>query len=398
MAETTSSGCPFGDNVDRRKSAALAKENTRPDDGAHWIRNPATARTVLRSPQAFQAGAGAESLHFDNPEHAPVFMLDGVDHHRKRMKTQKFLSPKAVADQHQQVMRRVTDDLLAGFRARGEAHLEDISFQLAVEVVGEILGLTESEQGARARRILRVLNCSLAQNKQGVAGLWLNLKRGLYTGLFFLRDVRPAMEARRKAPRNDAISFYLEEGYSNKAIIVECLTYGTAGMMTTREFIIMVAWYLFDDAGLCREFLAGDEKKQIAILLEILRLEPVAAMVHRRVREAVVQGDGEAYPPGELYGIDIRAANIDESFVGSCPFSVDPDRAQRQRENGRFMSFSDGPHNCPGWQVALHETRIFIDQLFRVPGLRLERAPDMTWNPAVKGYELRNALISCDRV
>jgi cytochrome P450 len=294
-------------------------------------------------------------------------------------------------------MHRVSEDLLARFRKEGSARLEDISFELAIEVVGEILGLTNSHQAARARRIQRVLRTSMDKGKSGLPGVMVRLKRALYTGMFFLFDVHPAIRARRKSPRDDAISFYLEEGYSNMAIVIECLTYGTAGMMTTREFIVMAAWYLFEDPALRQRFLDGDSQEQLAILLEIVRLEPVAAMVHRRVDEEVSGLADAPLPAGEKYGIDIRAANVDESAVGECPFTLDPERAKRVGDTGRFLSFAAGPHTCPGWLVAMHETRIFLDQLFRVPGLRLLREPDIQWNSQLKSYELRRAEITCDK-
>ena len=178
---------------------------------------------------------------------------------------------------------------------------------------------------------------------------------------------------------------------------MDCLTYGTAGMITTREFIVMAAWYLFEDLELRERFLSGDSQDQLAVLMEILRLEPVAAMIHRRVAEPVEDAEGTTHPAGEKFGIDIRTSNVDEEFVGECPFKVDPDRAKRMKDTGRYMSFGDGPHACPGWQVALHETRIFLAMLFKVPGLKLEREPDIGWNEQVKGYELRNAIISCDK-
>lgn len=394
MTEGTASGCPVHDNVDRRKSAAIALKNTQPDSGAQWIKKAEIARQILRSKNAVQAGAGAEFLKYKNPEHAPVFFLEGPDHFRKRQKTQRFLSPKAVTDKHYQIMEKVTDELLAEFRKQGRAQLEDISFQLAIEVVGEILGLTNSDQAARAHRIQRVLYASIAQHGSGLSGLLLNARRALHTAIFFLMDVRPAIKARKRSPKDDAISFYIEEGYSNTAIVVECLTYGTAGMLTTREFIIMAAWYLFEDLALRQRFMSGDMKDQLAILMEILRLEPVAAMVHRRVHEEPA-GAGEAELAAGLFGIDIRAANIDEELVGACPFAVDPDRAKRQKDIGRYLSFSDGIHSCPGWQVALHETRIFLERFFQIPGLTLEREPDIGWNDQLKSYELRNAVISC---
>jgi cytochrome P450 len=209
---------------------------------------------------------------------------------------------------------------------------------------------------------------------------------------FFYRDVRPAIRTRRAEPRDDVISHLLDEGYSDKAILIECTTYAAAGMVTTREFIVMVAWHLFERADLREAFLAGDEAAQLAMLQEILRLEPVAALVHRRATQAISTANGEALA-GELLALDIRAANTDAAAVGACPFAIDPERPRRQKGNGSFLSFGDGNHTCPGWQVALHETRIFIDALMRVPDIRLEREPDMTWNAGLMSYELRNAII-----
>lgn len=205
------------------------------------------------------------------------------------------------------------------------------------------------------------------------------------------------MRERRKERREDIISQTLDKGYSDRAIMIECMTYATAGMVTTREFIVMVAWYLFDRPDLRERFLAADETGQMAILHEILRLEPIAAMIYRRAEAEIPSTCEGPVPAGARYAIDIRAVNSDEAVVGACPHRVDPDRAARMSQNGTFMSFGDGPHHCPGWQVALQETRVFVDRLMRVPGIRLKRAPDMLWNMPLMSYELRNAVVSCDR-
>jgi cytochrome P450 len=362
------------------------------------VKNPTLARKILRSKESRQAGASADLVKFKNPEHAPVFFLDGIEHFNKRRKTQRFLSPKAISELHFVVMNKVSEDLIRQLRARGNAKLEDLSFSLAIEVVGEILGLTNSDQATRAIRIQRVLKSSIANaGSSKLSRFFQNIARAYHLGVFFLADVRPAINARKIAPKNDAISVYLEEKYSYFSIVIECLTYGTAGMLTTREFIIMVAWYLFEDEQLRARFLGADANEQMAILMEILRLEPVAALIHRRVYEEV-EGVGEKpLPPGEKYGIDIRAANVDEELAGACPFKLDPDRAKRVGDQGRYLSFGDGTHSCPGWQVALHETRIFLQQLFQVPGITLEREPDISWNDQLGSYELRNADISCER-
>jgi hypothetical protein len=45
----------------------------------------------------------------------------------------------------------------------------------------------------------------------------------------------------------------------------------------------------------------------------------------------------------------------------------------------------------------LHETRIFIDALLRIPGVQLAIPPEVTWNERIMGYELHGAYVECDR-
>jgi len=167
-------------------------------------------------------------------------------------------------------------------------------------------------------------------------------------------------------------------------------------MMTTREFIVMCAWHLFEKPALLDRFLNEGEDMQFAILEEILRLEPVASLVHRRAAEPIDGESDATMRPGELVAISIRDANTDEAIAGACPFELDPDRAKRMKVVGPYMSFSDGPHRCPGAQVALHETRLFLDRMFRLPGIRLLSEPRIIWNSYIQGYELRGAVVACD--
>jgi cytochrome P450 len=61
-----------------------------------------------------------------------------------------------------------------------------------------------------------------------------------------------------------------------------------------------------------------------------------------------------------------------------------------------WLSFGDGPHRCPGAQVAMHETRVFIDALLRVPGIRLAKPPTLGWIEEINGYELHGAIVECE--
>lgn len=389
--------CPAADDRDDRKSARLAAEHLYVEPGVNVVTSFSVGRDILRSPHTRQAAdIGAERFDLSDPATAPVIFLDGEAHRRKRSAIAKFFTPKAVSTQYRAVMETVTERLLRDLRASGRARLDVISFELAVAVASEIVGLTHSDHSAMARRLAGTFATGTMRRQHTLNKVVGRAAMALKTLNFFYRDVRPAIRARRTRRREDVISQLIDQGASEQAILIECLVYASAGMVTTREFIVMVAWHLFDRDDLRQHFLHGSEEEQFSVLDEILRLEPVAAMVHRKATQDIRDTTGGRVPAGTHLAVDIRAANTDATAVGACPYALDPTRAAG-RASATHLSFGDGAHRCPGAPVALHETRVFLDRLFRLPGLRLERAPDMIWNQALMSYELRNAVVTCDR-
>jgi len=359
----------------------------------------AAAREVLRSGDVRQAGFNAELVaRFIGRRHAPVLYQDGEAHQRQRSATARFFAPRVVATRYRELMEATSRTLVARFRATGRARLDDMSLALAVAVAADIVGLTDSPREAMAKRLNRFF--SAAPGRRGSIATISNIVLGqLRTLSFYLFDVRPAIRARRRAPREDVISHLISEGYSNREILTECLTYGAAGMATTREFIVMAALRLFERDDLRARFLGADETARTTILEEVLRLEPVVSVLKRRTACAIaVDTDAGAMniPAGTLVEIDVGAANRDEAAAGPCPHQLDPDRARAAKVSASLLSFGDGPHRCPGAAVALQEAAIFLDQLLRVPGLRLEQRPTMTINRVSSGYELRDAVIVMD--
>ena len=391
------SACPFDPSRDERKSARLAAERVTFDSSAQVVNRFSFAREVLRNALAKQAGADSDQVDTGNPDHAPVFYLDGEAHRRKRGTIARLFTPTAVTTRYRAIMERTTEALLARMKAAGEARLDVLSLELAVTVAAEIVGLTNSDYTSMASRIGATLHSSVPSALPRRFGRLLRPLLFRFHALnFFYRDVRPAIEARRRTRREDLISQLLDEKYSNKAIMIECMTYAVAGMVTTREFIVMAAWHLLESDALRARFLTGDEADQLAILDEILRLEPVASVLQRRAAEEMAIGSG-TISAGTLLAVDIRTANTDESVTGPCPYVLDPDRAKRMKAAGGYLSFGYGSHRCPGSQVAMHETRIFLDRLLRVPGIRLEHAPQIGWSDLLMSYELRDAMIACNR-
>jgi cytochrome P450 len=391
------SACPIDPSRDERKSARIAAERVTFDPRARIVNRFSFARDVLRNALSKQAGADSDQVDTGNPDHAPVFYLDGESHRRKRGTIARLFTPTAVTTRYRAIMERTTETLLARLKAAGGARLDVLSLELAVTVAAEIVGLTESDYTSMASRIGATLTASVPSAlPHRFARLVRPILFRMHALNFFFRDVRPAIEARRRTPREDLISQLLDEKYSNKAIMIECMTYAVAGMVTTREFIVMAAWHLFERDALRARFLAGDEADQLAILDEILRLEPVASVLQRRAAEEMTIGS-DSISAGSLLAVDIRSVNTDESITGPCPHVLDPDRAKRMKAASGYLSFGYGSHRCPGSQVAMHETRVFLDRLLRVPGIRLERAPKIGWSNMLMSYELRGAMIVCDR-
>jgi cytochrome P450 len=392
-----STGCPVHQGRDDRKSAKVAEASVRFDAGTRPISKFAPARDLLRSPKVRQQGSTAVDL--SKPGEISFFFLDGELHRKRRAAVAGLFAPKTIVTRHHAVMHRAIGEIVAHLQKNGSAPLDELSWQMAVDVAADIVGLTDSDSNRNlAIRVRAVLDASIRQPKGRIDRFLQMAKMLLAVNKFWKHDMQPAIAARKVTPKEDVLSHLVGENFSKRGMIMECLSYGGAGMLTTREFIVMCAWHLFDNEALRTRFLSGEESDQFAILEEILRLEPVAAVLKRRVAEPFENSDGVALQEGEVVSLSIREANIDEAITGPCPFELDPDRAKRMKVVGPYMSFGDGPHRCPGAQVALHETRIFLDRIFRLPGIRLVSAPEISWNPNIQGYELRGAVVACDKV
>lgn len=384
--------CPYHQGGDERKSAPAPA--TAP--GAIVVEKLGLARQILRSDRVRQAGFRAELLErFGRREHAPVLYQAGEAHQKQRSAIARFFAPKIVSGRYRELMERLSEGLIARLRETRRAQLDLMSLDIAVAVAAEIVGLTESPLPRMARRLNRFFTVNAERRNQfsAVTAFVLAQHRVLQ---FYLWDVRPAIAARERRPREDVISHLIARGRSHREILTECLMYGAAGMATTREFIVMAAWHMFERDALKARFLAGDESGRIAILEEILRLEPVVGALYRRAdHDLALEDAGETIhiPAGSLLALDVRGANADAAAAGACPHQLDPDRTPL---SGSLISFGDGPHRCPGAAVALQEAAIFLDRLFRVPGLRLAQAPALAWNATIASYELRGALVALD--
>jgi cytochrome P450 len=403
---TISTGCPVHSGRDDRKTGEDYKVELPVFPNARVTQSFRFARDVLRSQEMRQAGSSSDSMDMSKPDEISFFFLHGDEHKKRRASVAAHFAPKAIVSRYNPLMQDTMDRVLGEMQKTGSAVLDELSLQLAADVTMNIVGLTDTDRADLTRQIKRVMGSQNSFDKRkwyrflhDVVFGWFN--KGLYVSRImklYKEHVAPAAEARRKNPGSDVMTYMVQNNYSKKGMIIEVMTYAGAGVSTTREFMVLAAWQLFDHPELKERFLAGDEEEQFAIIEEILRIDPIAGYLYRKP-VSDVEGTAEGtVKSGELIAIDIRGANADEAVVGECPYQIDPDRAKRQKVAGSWMSFGDGPHRCPGSQVALHETRIFLDRLFRLPGLKLAVPPKIYWSMSTQGYELREAIVTCDKV
>lgn len=367
---------------------------SRGEDGTWRVRGYAAAREVLRSTETVQAGLGIETVEkLPARIRRPVLYQDGPGHREQRRQTARFFTPRRVDEHYRELMARIAREQVEVVRQAGRAQLSDLSFTMAIEVVREIIGLTHSRPGLK-RRLERFFPEEFGRpGLTSAHGVYWLVRQNMSWLSIHLADVRPAIRAHRRQERDDLISHLLADGCSAAEILGECLTYAAAGMVTTREFICAAAWHLFDDPALRERYRAAKEPERLALLQEILRLEPVVGRLSRRTTAPLEVG-GVRIGAGELVTVHVDEANADPEAVGDGPCLLRPGRALRLGPGAAGLAFGDGAHRCPGAGVAVLEADVLLSRLFALDGLRMTGVPRVSFKDDIGGYEIRDLAVA----
>ncbi len=405
-AEPVSAGSPLQGEAPARQKTAQHEEPSEPvithDAAGVWhIRGFKEARAILRSGATRQAGFKAEIIaSLPRVMNAPILYQEGKEHQQQRKQTARFFAPKVVSEHYRQLMEEQSAQLIARLEQRGRADLSHLALEMAVSVAAQVVGLTDSRLPGMERRLETFFAHPLMAISAHPRALFNVLATQWAVWRFYRLDVLPAIHARRREPRSDVISHLLARGYSEREILTECITYASAGMITTREFMTVAAWHLLEQPLLRERFLSASETEQEEMLEEILRLEPVVGHLYRRTTAdlPIMTSTGEVLiPRGALLDLHVYGINADERIVGEQPQLLSPGRVlKEERVAPSLMGFGDGAHRCPGAPIALQESAIFLRRLLALPGLRLEQAPRLRWNEVIAGYEIRDLRIILD--
>lgn len=387
------SGCPFTgktESLTRRHDRLLPTTDLAQSGALMQAQSYADSRDLLKDGTLAQAGFLADTAgNARGMTHSPVLYMQGEEHTEMRRATARYFTPTAV-NSYGPMIAKLADDLIGELVRKGEMNLDDLSLRLAVQVASQVVGLTSSRLPGMEKRIEAFVTGKL--DSEPFAPLkpspLRDVQMGGAVGLFFTLDVKPAIEERKKAPKDDLISYLLERDYSDQDILTECITYATAGMITTREFITLAAYQLLQKPQLRADYVHGTEKERHAILHELLRLDPVVTMLYRRA-EHETQVDGQTFPAGTTFALNIQTANADPAVMGDDAEQICPHRSLPRGVQAQGLAFGDGPHRCPGAFLAIKESDMFLRRLLLWNDLEIVRHPNVGYNEIVKGYELR---------
>lgn len=354
------------------------------------------ARKLLRAKNSTtQAGFTAERIPARLFRRRPILIDDGPLHDEHRRQLTRFFAPRVLAESHSEFINQTARDAIQEAKKYGECNVEDVALLYSVRVASHIVGLTEGPPQKLAQRLTEFFQQPPVDHTLPDYGRtqkqWIQAARNALGPLikFYFADVRPAIKARKKQPQDDIISHLIERGFRSSEILMECLTYGTAGMVTTREFISMCMWRMLNDKDLRNKFLQGDSSTRNKILHEIIRLEPPVGHLYRRVQK---KSDACPFEPGSLIDIDVRATNQDPILFGDDAEKICPSRDLTPADRPG-LSFGDGAHRCPGSWLAMLETEVLLLEFLQADPQVLNE-PDFGWDSLIQGYQLRNFIVA----
>lgn len=362
-----------------------------PGERPRWrVRSYALARQVLRHPEATrQAGFGADRLpHGRVRMRPPILYLEGEAHHAQRRATARLFAPRVV-DGYRTWMEGIAAELVAEVRTDRWTDVSALAMRMAVQVTSRVIGLDHGASAGMRGRLQEFFDPVPAGTSAWAR--WRATVRSTAVLRFYALDVRPAIRARRRRRQDDLISRLLDDGWSDLDILTECVTFAAAGMATTRELMSVGVWHLLDDAELLARYRASDRDGRVAILEEVLRLEPVIGHVLRRTTAPLTLDgpDGPVeLPAGALVDVDVRAVNADARVAGADPLGLCPARPMQRAVGPVVLAFGDGHHRCPGAPLASTESEIFVSALLLHDDVAAAGPPRVRWSDISQGYEL----------
>jgi cytochrome P450 len=149
-------GCPYSQQKTVRAFEPRGAAIEQDAKGVWQVRGYEEGRFILRHAGTKQAGFNAEMIEkVPSLFNLPILYLEGKPHNEQRKKTARFFTPKAVSENYRPLLEKLSDQMIAELKRKGQMDLSNLSLKLATRVAGAVVGLTESRVPGMERRLAR---------------------------------------------------------------------------------------------------------------------------------------------------------------------------------------------------------------------------------------------------
>jgi cytochrome P450 len=275
-------------------------------------------------------------------------------HSRVRRLIAGALTPRAIAEMEEGVVRLV-DALLDRAEALGSIDLiDDYAAAIPVEVIGNLLDVPRGERGPLRSWSLAILG---ALEPFPSAEKLAEGNRAVVDFLAYLDALVADRRRRPGDPEHDILTRLIEgeasgERLTQQELLQNCIFILNAGHETTTNLIGNGLQLLIEWPEARRRLIAEPDLARSAVE-EMLRFES-SNQLGNRIATTEFELGGERFAEGTQITLCIGAANRDPAQFPQ------PDRFDIARHPNRHLAFATGIHACAGMAVARLEGRIAI--------------------------------------
>ena len=332
---------------------------------------------VSKDPMTFSSAVGGHLMTMGDPEVVDpsavaaiignMIGMDPPDHQIYRKMVAPSFTPKAIRTLEGD-MRLKIRELLENVEGKGEFNfVTEISEQLPLWVLCEMMGIPESERPKIRDLVNNLTDASIQQDPNNAFQIWVN-----YMELFKMG--RDMIEERRKSPTDDLMSVVANTKIEGGELPPELLDgffllMVIAGNETTRNTLTGGLMALTDNPEE-REKLLRDPALISNATDEMLRW--VTSVIYfRRTATKDTNIRGQDIQAGDKVVMWYGSANRDEDiFEDGHLFRVDRDNAKKH------LAFGAGEHLCLGNRLGHMQIRILFEELLdRFPNIHSTSDP-----------------------
>ncbi|MBV9421730.1 MAG: cytochrome P450 [Solirubrobacterales bacterium] len=316
---------------------------------------------------------------------------DGVDHARVRSVLHRGFNTRAIKALRAPI-ERAAIDLIDGRAHSGQLDVAgDYGFLLPAYVLSDFMGVPKADRDRIVKwsidfvDFFNVIPITEDTTRRLVASA---TEMSAYT--------RDLLAERRTAERADFLGVMataMRHGeITEDEIVGNTLLLLIAGHVAVRNLVGNVIWLLLEHPDE-HQRLQAEPRLLRSVIEESLRMEPPVTLIPRIAAQDVLVG-GRDISAGEIIQLSIAAANRDPSRFPQ------PNRFDAARDP-RGLSFGHGPHGCLGARLAMEQSSIALDVLFRRLGhrFRLDEDRPIRWyrNAGNRGPEELSITFSAPR-